>query len=300
MALNYGICLGEESREYTSDEFCKAIQAVFGDGICKYGSEFEMTPAGFGFNVSTGYALGAGRFLKNNGKFSATPTPSSNVNDRYDALAMRVDYTERHATLCVLEGIDAEAVKKDPAIVRNALEYCLVLYLIHIRRGTTTISPNDVEDVRDNSDLCGRIISLREASGDILYIYKYLTEGIDAKAEYLMDESKRILQKGDTAISRIQSILVEKGVAPVVGELRTATSWPPPEDQWLLCNGAAVGSEYKELIAIIGSKTPNIVESDNRLDTYIYGGKPQTNYLTTIGGSPIVFGNTRILIGGQS
>lgn len=299
MALNYGICLGEESREYTSAEFCEAVQAVFGDGICKFGSGFSAVPGGFSLNISTGYALAAGHYLKSNSKSSKTISPSSNTKDRYDALVVRVDYQERTATLAVLEDVDPVAIKENPAIIRNSLEYCLVLYVIHARRGATTISPNDIEDVRDNGDLCGHIIPLSEASGHILYIYKYLTAGIGERADYLMGESERILQKGDTAISRIQAIFVEKGVAPVVGELRTATRWPPPEDQWLWCNGESVGTEYPDLIRLIGSRTPNIVDFDTRLKTYIFGGKPQTNYLTTTEGKPIVFGNTRILIGGE-
>ena len=62
MALNYGICLGEESREYTSAEFCEAVQAVFGDGICKFGSGFSVTPGGFDLNVSQGTLLLSGNF----------------------------------------------------------------------------------------------------------------------------------------------------------------------------------------------------------------------------------------------
>lgn len=275
MALNYGICLGEESREYTSAEFCEAVQAVFGDGICKFGSGFSVTPGGFDLNVSTGYAVAIGKFLKSNGKSGRTISPSSNTKDRYDALAVRVDYQERRVELAVLKDVEPDAIKSDPVIVRNSREYCLILYFIHVRRGATTLSPYDIEDVRDNSDLCGRVIPLAEASGHVLYIYKYLTEGIDEKAAWLMSESERILQKGDDAISRIDSILIEKGIYPVVGELQVALNHPLPAAEWLLCDGGAVPAAYPKLTAVIGTALPNISLPSDKVKTYIYAGKSE-------------------------
>lgn len=275
MALNYGICLGEESREYTSAEFCEAIQAVFGDGICKFGSSFTLTPGGFEANISTGYALAAGRYIKNNSRSGKTISPSSNTKDRYDALTARVDYQDRRVELTILEDVDPAAIKANPVLVRNSREYCVILYFIHVRRGATTLSPYDIEDVRDNSDLCGRVIPLAEASSHVLYIYKYLTEGIDQKAAQLMSESERILQKGDTAISRIQTILVEKGVAPVVGELQSALNHPLPTEEWLLCDGTRTPVAYPKLIAVIGSTLPNISVTADKVKTFIYAGKSE-------------------------
>lgn len=272
MSLNSGLCLGDEDREYTSAEFCEALHAVFGDGICRYGAGFGLTLGGFDLNISTGYAAAAGRYVKNTDTFTATLGPSSNTEDRYDALAVRVDYPGRRAALEVLQNVDPEAIRANPVIVRSSTEYCVILYFIHVRRGATTLSPNDVEDVRSDSALCGNVVPLAEASGNVLYIYRYLTEGIDEKAGQLMQDSERILQKAADAVERIDAILADKGITPVVGELRTAVDKPLPEKEWLLCNGGAVPSDYIDLMILIGGSLPDIQPQDSRVHAYIYAG----------------------------
>ena len=275
MSLNYGLCLGETEREYTSAEFSDAMHALFGDGICQYGERFGLTVGGFDLNVTAGYAVAAGRYVKNNNKFTVTLGQSSNRKDRCDALAVRVDYAARRAALEVVEDVEPEAVRQNPVILRNENEYCVILYFIRVRRGATTLSPGDVEDVREDGSLCGRIVPLAEASKNVLYIYRYLTEGIDEKAAHLMSETERILQKGDNAIAYIDALLEDKGITPVIGELRTAVDWPLPYDEWLLCDGGEVDPDFKTLTALIGSHTPVIVNMDTRLKTFIYAGKAE-------------------------
>lgn len=272
MSLDYGLCLGAEDREYTAEEFCSALHAVFGDGICKYGAGFGLTLGGFDLNISTGYAAAAGRYVKNTDTFTATLGPSSNTEDRYDALAVRVDYPGRRAALEVLQNVDPDAIRADPVLVRNSTEYCVILYFIHVRRGATTLSPNDVEDVRSDGGLCGNVVPLAEASGNVLYIYRYLTEGIDEKAGQLIQDSERILQKAADAVERIDAILEDKGITPVIGEVRTAVEKPLPDDEWLLCSGGTVPPEHIGLMIVIGGTLPDIQMQDGRVKAYMYAG----------------------------
>lgn len=272
MSLDYGLCLGAEDREYTAEEFCSALHAVFGDGICKYGAGFGLTLGGFDLNISTGYAAAAGRYVKNTDTFTATLGPSSNTEDRYDALAVRVDYPGRRAALDVIQNVDPDAIRADPVLVRNSTEYCVILYFIHVRRGATTLSPNDVEDVRSDGGLCGNVVPLAEASGNVLYIYRYLTEGIDEKAGQLMQDSERILQKAADAVERIDAILEDKGITPVIGEVRTAVEKPLPDDEWLLCSSGTVPPEHIGLMIVIGGTLPDIQMQDGRVKAYMYAG----------------------------
>ena len=90
-----------------------------------------------------------------------------------------------------------------------------------------------------------------------------------------MSESARILHKGDDAISRIASLLIEKGIYPVVGELQAALNHPLPAAEWLLCDGGAVPAAYPKLTAVIGTALPNISLPSDKVKTYIYAGKSE-------------------------
>ncbi len=266
MSLTYGFSLKEAD---DSAEFSSALHAVIGDGIAWKGGRLALTVNGFTAALASGYAYAAGRYLENDEPYSMTIGPPGNNDDRTDALAVRVDYTERKAALEVLADVDPASIQASPTTIRDDGQYCIVLYLIRVRRGATSLTPDDVTDLRDNKNLCGRVVPLSDIAGDVLYIYSFLTGGIDAEVDRLIGLSNQVIAKADTAIVELDKQIQQAGGRAEIGELMTSRH-PPSEAGWLLCDGGTVPAEYAALNALLGGALPYI--PGGRYKTYIFGG----------------------------
>lgn len=274
MSLTYGFCLGPEDTLYDSQQFSEAFHALVGNGVCPSGTEFGLTlDGGFHLTIGTGFALIHGRWLGNDAPFPLTLPPSGNNADRYDAVAAKVDYTAKRGTLTVLVGVDPVALRKNPAIIRNDQEYSIILYLLHMRRGATSVTAGDVEDVRADAALCGRITPVRGIALDVLKIYDFLTSGIDAEVARILRLAETEIEKGQAAVNRLDAaIRRRKGVE--TGDVVKSLSKPKPEEEWLLCSGGRVPAEYPDLREMLGGFLPNIRHEDERFHSFIYGGPP--------------------------
>lgn len=274
MSLTYGFCLGDIDTEYNSAQFADAFHALFGDGITPYGAQFSLTIGGFTATLASGYALAAGRWVKNDDPLPLSIPPSGNNADRTDALVARVDYEARKASLEVLVDVDAAAIRADPSLLRGKDEYSCVLYLIRVRRGSTSLSVEDVTDLREDGSLCGKLTPLENVAESVLRVYRFFTEGLDAEAARLIGMSEQVIGKADAAVSKLESDIQATGSAPSIGELTTAIQHPTPEMEWLLCDGKAVPAAYPELSVLLGGTLPDIARMSGLFDTYIYGGEP--------------------------
>lgn len=268
MSLKYGFSLSETDN---SADFSDALHTVTGDGVTTQGSGLTVAINGFTVTLSPGYAYASGRYLKNNESCAMTIGPPKNNNDRVDAIAVRVDYEARKAALEVIADVDPAEIRKNPAVVRNSEQYVVFLYFIRIRRGATSLTPDDVTDVRGESGLCGKVVPLSDIAGDIVYIYQFLNGGIDAEVARLIGLSDLVIAKADAAISGLDAAIKQAGGGPDIGEL-TISRRAPKESGWLLCNGSAVPSHYPELSALLGGTLPSISQPGDRFGTYIFGG----------------------------
>lgn len=272
MALEYGFTLGTTT---TSEDFSNSLHAVTGDGITLQGSRFALTLNGFTATLGSGYALAAGRWLRSDEPRQMTLQPSGNNEDRVDALAVRVDFGARTASLEVLTKVDPVAIQADPALIRNKDVYTILLYLLRIRRGATTLSPEDVTDLRADKDLCGEVVPLTQIAKQVLYIYQFLTSGIDLEVDRLLEMSRQVVQKADEAILYLEAAIQQAGGTAEVGELLLSRAPPAPAAEWLLCSGGVVPAEYPALSAMLEGNLPDLSRAEDRYRTYIYGGPPQ-------------------------
>ena len=194
--------------------------------------------------------------------------PVSNSNtDRTDAIAARVDYAERKAALEVIRGVDADAIRQDPGLIRTADEYSIFLYLIRVPRGAATLSPNDVTDVRADGDLCGMITPLSEISLAVIRIYDFLTSGIDQEVARIVALADALIERGQAQIDLLNAYAKEVHAVPDIGEIMISYASPVPETEWLQCTGGSVPDTYGELTELLNGTLPKIENG------YIYGGR---------------------------
>lgn len=262
MSLSYGFALQTTD---SSADFSEAFHAITGDGITSQGGRFALTLNGFTATLASGYAMAAGRWLYNDEPFALTVPPSGNNADRVDALVVQVEEESRKASLLVLPGVD-------PAEVRR--EGCIVLYLLRVRRGATSLSMTDVTDSRDNAALCGKVLPFSAVAGPALYVYQFLYSGIDQEVARLLAKSQAVVVKADAAIVELDAAIQQAGGGPSVGELMTARRHPDPTEEWLLCDGGSVPGAYPALSTMLSGTLPDISQVGDRYRTYIYGGVP--------------------------
>lgn len=268
MALTYGFCLDADETTYTSEDFAEAFHAVFGNGVCQYGSQFALSDINnFTFTLGTGYAICRGRWLESDEPVSLTLQPAGNYDSRYDAVAVRVDYLTKKTTLEILTDVDPEAPP------RNDKGYCIYLYLIYVGRGETVLEQSNFLDARGNTALCGYITPLSEISGDVEYIYNFLKSGIDQEVARIIGLSNEQVKKAEDAIAELdKQISAVRGTA--IGDTLVSLGHPAPANEWLLCDGSPVPDGYPALSAILGGTLPLLTARDTRYKFWIYAGTP--------------------------
>lgn len=264
MAFTYGFILGNDT---TSAEFSNAFHALVGDGVTVEGTKFALTLNGFRATVGSGAAMAAGRWLYNDSPLVLALPVSNNNTDRTDAIAVRVDYAERKAALEVIRGVDPDAIRQNPELIRTTAEYSIFLYLIRVRRGSLTLSPDDVTDVRTDGDLCGMITPLSEISLSVIRVYDFLTSGIDEEVARIVALADALIARGQAQIDLLNAYAKEVHAIPDIGEIMISYACPVPEAEWLQCSGGSVPASYSDLSMLLNGTLPKIENG------YIYGGK---------------------------
>lgn len=268
MSLAYGFALKDAD---TAEEFSNALQAIAGDGITGQGGRFSATVNGMNITLSSGYAMAAGRWLRIDEPYTMSAAPPRNDRDRTDAVCVSVDYEERRTNLKILADVDPVKLREDASQIRNEAGYAILLYFIHIRRGATSLTPKDVTDLREDKGLCGKVVPLSGIAGDVLYIYNFLTGGIDQEVARLIELSNQAAAKADAAIVELNKAIQKAGGGAEIGELMTSRL-PPSESGWLLCSGGPVPAEYPQLSAMLGGMLPTLSQAGDRYGVYIFGG----------------------------
>lgn len=272
MSLSCGFALRPTDN---SSDFSNAFHSIIGDGIAQYGGRFAVNSVnGFTVTLSTGYAFAAGHWVENNETHRMTVQPSGNNADRTDALVLRVNYAERKATLEIFVGVDPTAVRSDPSVLRNDDEYSVFLYFIRVKRGATSLSPSDITDVRVESALCGSVVPYSSVAGDVLYVYNFLTSGIDERVMQIIELCGEIGERADEAATELDEVIKKADGLSGVGDLTTCRRRPAPEEEWILCDGGTVPEEYPALSEMLSGNLPALSAPDDRYCTYIYGGRP--------------------------
>lgn len=264
--IYYGFALKEYD---TSKEFCDVFKSLFGDGISKYGNQFALSTEGTRLTLDTGFALADGHWLKNDEPFSLDLELASNFEDRYDAVCICVDYPNKKTLFRVLTGIDNDNF--DVGMYRNNEMYVIVLYIIRVRRGSTVINTEDINDTRGNTELCGYLEKVREISNGISYAYNLIVSGLDEKVKDILQKYDDLIENAENSIKELEhQIEIRKGEG--LGDITISKNYPIPESLWLLCDGAEVPPEYADYREQIGTNTPVFNVKDTRFKAYVYAG----------------------------
>lgn len=130
------------------------LSGLFTNGIFKT-DDFQMTVNGMNVLVGTGNAFINGAFFPSEEKTLTIESASGSYN-RYDSIAIEFNSSERQVTLKIVKG---GSDSKWVAPSRTSSIYQLVIGVVLVKKGVTTLYQNDLSDTRGDSWYCGYVTS---------------------------------------------------------------------------------------------------------------------------------------------
>lgn len=165
MSISYGffnadLVDGDYDRKYTADQLAEFFSYLIGNGVSgSFQDSFKVVPnSGFAVNVSEGFGWIKGFWVKSDSDFTITDSAVSPSGYRKDLIALRFRRTDRSITPILIQGTVSQT---DPASIpeykRTTNEYDLVLAMIDLQAGDSSITSSMITDLRQDETYCGII-----------------------------------------------------------------------------------------------------------------------------------------------
>lgn len=143
-------------RKMSAASWRKMLGELFTDGICSTDDFYVQANNSMHITVSSGNAFIRGAFFPSSEEKTLNIDSSEGTYDRYDAITLEFNASERKVSLKVVKG---GTDGKWPSPKRTDSIYQLFIAIIHVRKGITSLVQNDVNDTRGDSWYCGYVTS---------------------------------------------------------------------------------------------------------------------------------------------
>lgn len=160
-------------RLYNADQMSRIFEGLITDGVYEsVANKLAVQPnSGMTIQIATGRGWFGRHWVNNDSEYKLTVDQSDVILNRYVAVVIKVDDTDavRDAVPC-LKYSDYATTPVKPTMTRTETvkEYCLAY--IYIKAGATAITASDIEDTRQDTNLCGWVTGLiDQITPDTLY-----------------------------------------------------------------------------------------------------------------------------------
>lgn len=143
-------------RTMSSASFRKLFRSFFTNGIFSTNDFYVTANNSMSLTVGTGNASINGAFYPVNNNVTLTIDSSSGTFDRYDAIAIEFNLTDRQFYLKVVKGVSDS---KWPTPIRTDSVYQLFIAVVKVAKGSTALTQENVSDTRGDSWYCGYVTS---------------------------------------------------------------------------------------------------------------------------------------------
>ena len=153
MAVTYGYFNSlNGDRVYNADQMSEYFDGLVSNGVYEsVGNALQVLAIeGMTVGVQTGRALVNCKWLKNDAVLSVDITTAHAVLNRYSAVILRLDNTNRLVEITTKDGTPASSPTK-PEMETSASIVELCLAYVYVAAATTTITQADIEDARGTS-----------------------------------------------------------------------------------------------------------------------------------------------------
>lgn len=149
----------DDDRLYNADSFNEFFNGILSEtGVYKKsGDGLKVIPGDdLSVTISTGKARIKEHFINVKSVENLTLEPSDLTLNRWDAICLRYNQSERTITPFVIKGSSATEPSKP---YRNAASdlYDICLAYVYIPAGATTITADNITDTREDTSLCGYV-----------------------------------------------------------------------------------------------------------------------------------------------
>ena len=154
--LGFPFDSNSHDRTMSSSSWRKLFSSFFTNGIFKTEDFYVSANGGMEVTVDTGNACVNGAFYPLESAKLLYIDSASGTYDRYDAIVIEFNLTDRQFYLKVVKG---GSDSKYPVPVRTSSVYQLFLAVVKIGKGVTSITQDYINDLRGDSWYCGYVTS---------------------------------------------------------------------------------------------------------------------------------------------
>lgn len=154
--LGFPFDSNNHDRTMSSASFRKLFANFFTNGIFKTDDFYVSANGGMKVTVGTGNACINGAFYPLESAKLLYIDSASGTYDRYDAIVIEFNLTDRQFYLKVVKG---GSDSKYPVPTRTSSVYQLFLAVVKIGKGVTSITQDYINDVRADARYCGYVTS---------------------------------------------------------------------------------------------------------------------------------------------
>ena len=160
-------------RLYNADQMSRIFEGLITDGVYEsVANKLAVQPnSGMTIQIATGRGWFGRHWVNNDSEYKLTVDQSDVILNRYVAVVIKVDDTDAvRDAVPYLKYSDFATTPVKPTMTRTETvkEYCLAY--IYIKAGATAITASDIEDTRQDTNLCGWVTGLiDQITPDALY-----------------------------------------------------------------------------------------------------------------------------------
>lgn len=161
MAITYGFFNSSNGdRKYNADQMSQYFKGLISSGVFENVGGALQVIAGTGMTVQvkTGRAVIDYKWVENDAVLNLDITQSHGALNRWTAVVVRLDVTNRLITITTKDGTAASNPTK-PSMDNTSTTKEICLAYVYVAAGVTSISQADITDMRPSS-LCGWITGL--------------------------------------------------------------------------------------------------------------------------------------------
>lgn len=148
-------------RTYNAAQMSEYYQGILSDGVvANYGGALQvLADSGLTVQVSSGRAYIDSRWLENDAAIDVTLNAAHVTLNRYTAVVVQLDYTNREMSIITVDGTNATTPTK-PAMQNTETIKQMCLAYVYVAAGATSIAQSNITDTRGNTSICGFVTGL--------------------------------------------------------------------------------------------------------------------------------------------
>lgn len=162
MAITYGFWNalkqsdGTYDRVYNSDQISEMFEGLLSDGVFESVGDALIVKekSGLTVEIGTGRAWIGDRWMKNDAKLDITLAAAHLTLNRWSAIVIKADYSNRVITIEEKAGTPATSPTKPTMTYNDSIKEKCLAY-IYVGKGVTSITQTNITDCRADTSICG-------------------------------------------------------------------------------------------------------------------------------------------------